>query len=188
MNIADQGTREPASRRYTAVPRVLIFLTSTNPATGGQEVLLLKGAPQKRLWANQYNGLGGHVEAGEAVLAAAQREVREEAGVAVDELTLRGVVNIDTGHDEEGQRPGVLVFVFVGRADDRALQASAEGAPEWLAIAALHQLPLVDDLYELLPRALNGPFFYGHYAPDSNGKLAYHFLPGGAPTPSPGTK
>lgn len=188
MNIADQGTREPATRRYTAVPRVLVFLTSTNPATGVQEVLLLKGAPQKRLWANKYNGLGGHVEAGEAVLAAAQREVSEEAGVASGELTLRGVVNIDTGHDEQGQRPGVLVFVFVGSAGDRALQASAEGAPEWLAVDALHQLPLVDDLYELLPRALDGPFFYGHYTPDVDGKLTYHFLPAGAPAPSPGEK
>ena len=44
------------------------------PVTGEPEVLLLRGAADKRLWANRYNGLGGHVEAGEDVLSAAKRE------------------------------------------------------------------------------------------------------------------
>ena len=79
---------------------------------------MLKGAPTKRLWANQYNGLGGHVEADEDVYAAALREVNEETGLSVTDLTLRGVVNVDTGNDEFGQRPGVMMFVFAGAADD----------------------------------------------------------------------
>ena len=63
MNVSEQGTVEPAGRRYHVIPRTLIFVTSRNPLTGAGEVLLLKGAPDKRLWANRYNGLGGHVEA-----------------------------------------------------------------------------------------------------------------------------
>ena len=74
MNSTEQGTRAPG--RHLVVPRVLIFLTRTTGA-GVQEVLLLKGAPTKRLWANKYNGLGGHVEATEDVYAAARREVHE---------------------------------------------------------------------------------------------------------------
>jgi 8-oxo-dGTP diphosphatase len=175
MNVTEQGTREPGRQRHLVVPRTLVFLTNANPVTGAAEVLLLKGAPHKRLWAGKYNGLGGHVEAGEDVHAAAVREVWEEAGVTVEHLTLRGVVNIDAGHDEHGRRPGVMMFVFVGAAAERTLRASAEGAPEWVEIAALRDLPLVDDLYELLPRALSGDFFYGRYSPQPDGALRYEF-------------
>ncbi|MFN3335728.1 MAG: NUDIX domain-containing protein, partial [Caldilinea sp.] len=105
MNASEQGTRESGGRNLV-VPRVLVLLTSTNPSTGKREVLLLKGAPTKRLWANRYNGLGGHVEANEDVYTAASREVREEAGIEAPTLSLRGVVTIDAGFDEHGRRPG----------------------------------------------------------------------------------
>ena len=39
------------------IPRVLIFLTR------GESILLLKGATTKRLWADKYNGIGGHADA-----------------------------------------------------------------------------------------------------------------------------
>jgi 8-oxo-dGTP diphosphatase len=179
MNAADQGAREPGRRRYQAIPRTLVFLTSDNPETGEQEVLLLKGAPTKRLWANKYNGLGGHVEAGEDILAAALREVVEETGLAPIILTLRGVVNIDTGHDPEGPRPGVLMFVFCGESPGRTVTASTEGAAEWLPVARLNDYPLVDDLYEVLPRALGStPLFFGSYTPQPDGSLAFTFSDG----------
>ena len=110
MNTTEQQTR--AAGRHLVTPRVLIFLTRGRDRA--QEVLLLKGAPDKRLWANRYNGLGGHVEATEDVYAAARREVQEEAGIAVDGLALRGIVTIDAGSDAQGPRPGVLMFVFTG--------------------------------------------------------------------------
>ena len=85
------------------------------------------------------------------------------------------MVNIDTGADEAGPRPGVLMFVFVGRVTERTVQSTPEGTPEWVPLARIHELPLVDDLPELLPRALHGPFFYGHYAPQPDGSLKYEF-------------
>jgi len=175
MNASEQGTRELGGGRAFVVPRVLVFLTSSNSATGGREVLLLKGASTKRLWAKRYNGLGGHVEPGEDVYAAAVREVREEAGIEAQALLLRGVVTIDTGFDEHGQRPGVLMFVFVGEVAERTLWSSCEGTPAWLPIDALSGYPLVDDLVELLPRAFSGDFFYGHYSPQPDGTLRYEF-------------
>jgi 8-oxo-dGTP diphosphatase len=49
MPQSDQGVTKD---RYTVIPRTAIFLRR------GDSYLLLKGAPTKRLWANQYNGLG----------------------------------------------------------------------------------------------------------------------------------
>jgi 8-oxo-dGTP diphosphatase len=177
MQADSQGTRENGTRRrYQAIPRTLILLTRRQPATGRREVLLLKGAPTKRLWANLYNGLGGHVEAGEDVLSAARREVQEETELTPVKLTLRGVVNIDTGMDEQGPRPGVLMFVFTGECDAQDVPPGPEGAPAWLPVDALDNYPLVDDLYALIPLALgDGPVFYGHYSPRPDGKLSYRF-------------
>jgi len=187
MQATDQGTRARGRRRHVAVPRTLIFVTSQNPETGSQDVLLLKGAPDKRLWAGLYNGLGGHVEAAEDILSAAERELFEETGLRAVRLCLRGVVHIDTGHDAHGPRPGVLMFVFTGQSEERAVHATPEGMPEWLPVDGLAELPLVDDLYAVLPRALgDGPLFYGHYAPDDAGEMGYRFREEGAePTRGP---
>lgn len=173
MKATDQGARRD---RYHVIPRTLIFLTSINPTTGREEILLLKGAPNKRLWANQYNGLGGHIEANEDVQSAARRELAEEAGLQVNALQLRGVININTGRDENGLRPGVMIFVFTGRSDERKIQSTAEGIPEWIPADEISQHPLVDDLYKVIPRALaEGDMFYGHYFPDEMGKMVYRF-------------
>jgi len=74
MPHSDQGV---TADRYTVIPRTAIFLRR------GDSYLLLKGAPTKRLWANKYNGLGGHVERGEDVLSATRRELLEETDLTL---------------------------------------------------------------------------------------------------------
>jgi 8-oxo-dGTP diphosphatase len=161
MPASDQGS---FTGRYSLIPRTLIFLTSE------EYVLLLKGAPHKRLWANRYNGIGGHVERGENVFSAAHRELHEEAGVTVENLRLCGVVTIDT-------EPTMGICLFVLRAECPRLEviASKEGTPEWVHRHELHHLPLVEDLHQLLPRLLSmqpgDPPFSAHYWYDSDGAL-----------------
>jgi 8-oxo-dGTP diphosphatase len=141
MSLSEQGIQ---LNRYFVVPRVLIFLTSDG------DVLLIKGAPHKRLWANLYNGLGGHVEKGENMLGAAERELFEEAGLSGIPLWLCGVILVDAG-----QESGVCVFVLRGETPKKQISPSSEGSPEWIPIEKFALLPLVEDLPVLLPRVLS---------------------------------
>ena len=151
--------------RYQMVPRTLILLIKEN------KVLLQKGAATKKIWAGFYNGLGGHVERGEDVLAAAKRELFEESGLECPDLLLRGALTIDV---EEKQ--GILLFVFSGHESQGLLQASNEGNLEWVELSQINTLPIVEDIPLLLNLLLvNGPIFYGHYSYDPEGKLITQF-------------
>lgn len=171
MPKSDQGIDVSLQRRrYTVIPRTLVFITR------GSQVLLLRGSPQKRIWADQYNGIGGHVERGEDVYAAAQREVHEETGLAVDDLRLAGLINID------GDQPaGIMLFVFTAESPSGDLIPSEEGSPEWIERDQLAQLDLVEDLPTILPRALDlppgAPPFFAQYHYDEEERLIIRFAP-----------
>lgn len=161
----DQGV---SPNRYQVIPRTLIFIIR------GEEVLLIKGAPTKRLWANLYNGIGGHIEHNEDVFTAAKRELKEEAGIEALEMRLCGTVLIDTGGDV-----GIALYVFRGKYAGSELIHSNEGILEWVSITELSNYPLVEDLKILLPRVLEqkpgmSPFS-AHYRYDENDLLKIHF-------------
>jgi 8-oxo-dGTP diphosphatase len=143
MPASDQGADDS---RYMLIPRTLIFITH------GSQVLLLKGAPDKRLWANRYNGVGGHVERGEDILGAARRELLEETGLQIDDLWLCGSMFVDTGDN-----PGVGIFILRGELSDPhvGVTSSVEGSLEWVSFDQLERRPLLDDLKVLLPRILS---------------------------------
>lgn len=144
MPKSDQGITKD---RYMLIPRTAIFVRR------GDEYLLIKGAPTKRLWAGKYNGIGGHVERGENILFSAQRELLEETGLLAD-LWLCGTVIVDAGE------MGICLFVFCGENARGEIKASKEGAVEWVEKArvepgrndAVLHLPVVEDLPILLDR------------------------------------
>jgi 8-oxo-dGTP diphosphatase len=134
--------------RYQVVPRTLIFLFDRQ-----NRVLLLKGSPQKRLWAGFYNGIGGHIEAGEDIVEAAHRELFEETGILELSLDLIGQIMVDAS-----PQVGVAIFVFKGEYDGTSLSASDEGSLAWVDLDDLDSVPLVEDLPVLLPKvAQHGP-------------------------------
>ncbi|MCU0501062.1 MAG: NUDIX domain-containing protein [Anaerolineae bacterium] len=168
MGHADQGV-EKSKHRYQVIPRTLCFITH------GDEVLLLQGGPHKRLWAGRYNGVGGHIEAGEDVHTAALREIVEETGLAVHDLRLAGIVHADAGDPAVG----ILFFVFTARAASKEIGPSPDGALEWWPIDRLPASEMVEDLPVLLPRALGmglaDPPFFAAYRYDEQDRLIISF-------------
>ncbi len=167
MPITDQGVNQS---RYMLIPRTLIFLTR------GDKVLLIKGGPHKRLWANLYNGIGGHIEPGEDVLTAAYRELSEEASLVPDDLWLCAVITIETR-----QNPGIVIFVFHGEYSQGTPHSSIEGNLEWIDLPDINHIPVVEDLPELLKHIMamrkGKPPLAAHYLYDDSGKLVIRFVP-----------
>lgn len=151
--------------RYQVVPRTLIFIRNDD------EILLLKGAKDKKIWPGLYNGIGGHIERGEDALSAAHRELFEETGLKNINLDLRAIIIIDV---EEYQ--GISMFVFVGNSDKKLLVSSEEGILDWIKIDHIKELPLVEDLYQLIPLVLSTEkkIQFGRYYYD-NGQLEMEF-------------
>ncbi|MHB0966563.1 MAG: NUDIX hydrolase [Bellilinea sp.] len=167
MPVEEQGA---GLKRYRVIPRVLIFIFNQGA------VLLIKGAPTKRLWANHYNGIGGHVERGEDILSAARRELLEEAGLAVPQIHLCGTVMVDAEPDS-----GIGLFVFRGEAPGQAKVHSHEGETEWVLLTDLEKYPLVEDLHVLIPKITHmqpedAPFAARYYY-DEEQKLQIIFAP-----------
>lgn len=132
--------------RYMVIPRVLVFVMRED------EILLLKIAPRNgrvTRWTGRYNGLGGHIERGEDSLAAAQRELLEEAGLTAN-LRLRGILLVDTGEDV-----GIELHIFHGEYVSGELRSTSEGEPEWISLQKLPDTPLVDDAPALIDKLLS---------------------------------
>ncbi len=158
-----------SQERYTLIPRVLVF-----PVDEKGRVLLLEGASNKKIWANLWNGPGGHLEVGESVLEAAKRELLEETGLAAGQWIYCAQIVVDAG-----TTPGIIFFVFKAKQLSGELQRSDEGDLAWFSQNQALRLNLVEDLYTLLSLVMrhrpNEKPLWGHYSYDENDQLIMSF-------------
>ncbi len=130
--------------KVLVTPRVLVF------AGRDGRTLFLEGGPRK-WFAGKLNGLGGSVERGESVVAAARRELTEECGLAPATLRLVAIRNLDTD-------PPVLLFVFAATLPPGDLVPCDEGRVVWLTDAEIADpgTPLLPDVRPLLAAIRGG--------------------------------
>ena len=146
------GPDDPMHDEPHAPTRHSARLATVALVRSGSRVLLMRHSARSDRFAGRWNGVGGHVEAGEGLRAAARRELREEAGLDVAGLRLRGVV-----HETGLAGHAYVVFFFVGEAASERLAPAPGLELAWHELARVRELPLVDDLHELLDRLLANP-------------------------------
>ena len=171
MGAKQQGA-DATRDRWLTMPRTLSFVMH------GDAVLMMKRAAHKRVFPNQYNGLGGHIERDEDPASGARREILEESGLHVHSLRLRSIHNIDAG-----ETTGILLFVYTAISDSRSVNPEGpEGVLEWIPKDQLWDLDLVEDLPQLLPRILamsdDQPPLNAHVSYDDDDKIVLRFKEG----------
>lgn len=166
---AQQQGADATLGRWLTIPRTLCFVLN------GDDVLLMKRSPQRRVFPNQYNGVGGHIERDEEPLNGAVREIKEETGLDVYDVRLRAIYNIDAG-----QATGIVLFVFSAWSDSRAAVADPrEGTLHWIPRDSVLDYDLVEDIPHILPRILamgdaDAPLFV-HVSYDENDDIIMRF-------------
>ncbi len=170
MGAQEQGANA-LENRWLTIPRTLSFVCN------GDDLLLMKRAPHKRIFPNRYNGLGGHIERDEDPLTSARREIKEESGLDVRDVRLKAIYNIDAG-----EATGILLLVFTAVSDSRDVCANSEGTLHWVKREAVFGLDLVEDLPLLLPRVLkmlpSDPPLFVHVSYDANDAIRMRFEDG----------
>ena len=87
--------------------------------------------------AGKWIGLGGHLQDGETPEECVRREVREEAGLELSGLRLRGILTFilpDWGDE--------LTFLYTAQAEDLPLPDCSEGVLRWIPFGQVESLPL----------------------------------------------
>lgn len=141
---------------YTPVVATLGYVLSPDRS----RVLMVRRSRDGDVHQGKYNGLGGKLEPDEDVVTCMVRELREEAGIEVTALRLRGTISWP-GFGKDGEDWFGFVFVvdaFTGTAPDR----NDDGPLEWVEISRLGELPMWEGDRHFLPLVFgDGPAFHG---------------------------
>lgn len=154
---------------YTPIIATLGYVLS---ADGKRVLLIHRNARPGDLHLGKYNGLGGKLEPGEDIAQCMMREIREEAGLEVTTMTLRGTVSWP-GFGKEGEDWFGFIYMISGWTGT-PIEANAEGTLEWVPLEKLVacELPLWDGDKQFMPLVFDdNPNVFHGVMPYENGRM-----------------
>jgi len=96
----------------------------------GKTLMLLRNKKESDINKNKYIGLGGKFEPGESPEECLIREVKEEAGVTLNEYKLRGIVTFSTiDGDPQNQ---FCIFIYTASGYTGKIGSCDEGELHWI--------------------------------------------------------
>lgn len=123
----------------------------------------------------KYNGLGGKMLPREDIAACMMREIREEAGIEVTAMTLRGTVNWTNFGPRGEDWLGFIFLVTAFRGEPR--RENEEGPLDWVELSRLNELPMWEGDRHFLPLVFDGDsrLFHGYMPYDRERPLDWSF-------------
>jgi 8-oxo-dGTP diphosphatase len=162
----DGGWRMKSSKVYTPIVGTLGYVVDHSK----EKVLMVhRNARKSDQHLGKYNGLGGKLEKNEDPASGMKREIKEEAGIDVIDMKLKGVINW-TGFGPNGE--DWLGFIFyIHQFEGKPFIENEEGDLSWEDISKLHKLPMWEGDKHFLPLVFDEDprVFYG-YMPYENAK------------------
>lgn len=137
-----------------------------------QHPRILLGLKKRGFGAGRWNGFGGKVEPGETIEAAARREVKEEAGIEVRDVSKVGHIEFTFEGDP------VILDVHIFRATDffGEPQESEEMKPAWFSLDNIPFENMWPDDRHWLPLFLAGKKFRGTFLFRGHDTILHHEL------------
>ena len=106
----------------------------------GKTLMLYRNKKENDYHEGKWNGLGGKFEPGESPEECAKREIKEEAGLTVKSMKMKGFITFPLFDGEDDW----YVFLFVIDDYEGELIDSPEGRLEWIPNEKLDELNLWD--------------------------------------------
>lgn len=123
----------------------------------------------------KYNGLGGKLEANEGVSTGMMREIKEEAGINVEEMSLRGTINW-TGFGPNGEDWLGFIFLITSFTGE-PWSSNEEGTLDWHSISSLSGLPMWEGDRHFIPLVFDEDprIFHGHMPYEGGTPLDWNY-------------
>jgi 8-oxo-dGTP diphosphatase len=138
---------------------------------GEQTLMVHRVKKAQDMHLGKWNGLGGKLEPGETPEECARREIQEESGLEVADLTWKGLLTFPGFSNDEDW----YAFVFVATVVDGPLIDSPEGDLKWVDQEELFGLNLWEGDRIFLPW-LNRPGVFSGKFTYLDGRLVDHWV------------
>jgi len=135
---------------------------------------VLLGLKKRGFGVGKWNGFGGKVDATDkSIRDAALRELKEEAGVSVEQLEHHGLLMFEMQGDSQLHQ----VHVYRGEGILGELQESEEMQPKWFAIKDIPYNRMWQDDEHWYPLLFARKFFRGYFRFEDDFLLSYVLEP-----------